>query len=84
MHINVLCCFENLSYNAYTHKYLSKVDLIGALMKVAERTSSHPIQLEDMDPDLYLKLQSVCSCHASMFVLCEHVCVYVLCVCVCY
>ncbi|KAL5505507.1 hypothetical protein EMCRGX_G006952 [Ephydatia muelleri] len=32
--------------------------LISALMKVAERTSSHPIQLEDMDPELCLKLES--------------------------
>eukprot|EP00731_Ephydatia_muelleri_P005333 Em0002g1509a len=33
-------------------------DLIGALMKVAERTSSHPIQLEEMDPEICLKLES--------------------------
>ena len=58
MDIVVLCCLHNLTYNAYTHKYLSNVDLIGAIMKVADRIPSEHIQFEDMDPVLCLKLES--------------------------
>ncbi|KAL5505369.1 hypothetical protein EMCRGX_G006787 [Ephydatia muelleri] len=53
-----LCCLENLLYNPYTHKYLSNVDLIGALMKIAERPSSQSVIFEDMDPALCSKLDS--------------------------
>ena len=52
-----LCCLENLLYNPYTHKYLSNVDLIDALMKIAERPSQ-PVIFEDMDPALCSKLDS--------------------------
>ena len=58
VHINVLCCLENLSYNLYTHKYLSNVDLIGALINVADRRPLHPIHFEDMDPALCSELES--------------------------
>eukprot|EP00731_Ephydatia_muelleri_P005477 Em0002g1653a len=53
-----LCCLENLLYNSYTHKHLSNVDLIVALMKIAERPSSQPVMFEDMDPALCSKLDS--------------------------
>ena len=49
-HMKVLCCLENLSYNPYTHKYLSNVDIIGALMMVADKSLSSPIYFEGMDP----------------------------------
>ena len=42
----VLGCFQHLLYNPHTHKYLTNVDLIGALMKVAYRSPSHPFNLK--------------------------------------
>ncbi|KAL5517581.1 hypothetical protein EMCRGX_G003156 [Ephydatia muelleri] len=33
INIDVLICIQNLSYNAYTHKYLTNVYLIDTLMK---------------------------------------------------
>eukprot|EP00731_Ephydatia_muelleri_P005335 Em0002g1511a len=58
--VEVLCgAIQSLTQQVMLQiSYFKQWDVIGALMKVAERTSSHPIQLEDMDPELCLKLES--------------------------
>eukprot|EP00731_Ephydatia_muelleri_P005331 Em0002g1507a len=57
--VDVECAFHLMSLLRNALEFVkNEQNLIGALMKVAERTSSHPIQLEDMDPELCLKLES--------------------------
>ena len=57
INIDVLICIQNLSYNAYTHKYLANVYLIDTLMKVADKRHQLRTGFLNMDPVLCSKLE---------------------------
>ena len=56
VHIRVLCCLENLSYNSSTHKYLCTPDVISAAINSAALPSPE-VQFGDMDRALCTKLE---------------------------
>ena len=57
VHVRVVCCLENLSYNPCTHQYLSTEEIIRAVINASEMPSPTP-HFEDMDPALCSKLDN--------------------------
>lgn len=56
LHINVLCCIENLLYNPSTHQHLCNPKIVRVVMNASDQVSDTR-QVEDMDPALCLKLE---------------------------